>query len=187
MSKGPVFSDDQVANFYGPAVSQPDLIRHYTLSSSDQTLISRCRHDHNRLGFAVMLCYLRYPGRPLRTDERPPAEAIDFIAAQIDSLPADFDQYIEQTRRRHSAQLQETLNLRPFGAVPAQQLEEWLVPHAIENDHLDHLAMLALAECRLRRILVPPTGSLQRICIRARVRARRDTHREMTIDRKSVV
>lgn len=182
MSKGPMFSDDQVTGFYGPAVSQPDLIRHYTLSSSDLSLISRCRHDHNRLGFAVMLCYLRYPGRPLRPDERPPAETIEFIAAQIDSLPADFDQYLEQTRRRHSAQLQDTLNLRPFGAIPAQQIEDWLVSRAVENDQLNHLATLALGECRLRRILVPTVGSLQRICLRARARARRDTHAEMTAE-----
>lgn len=182
MSKGPTFTEDQVARFYGPAVSQPDLIRHYTLSPPDLTLIARCRHDHNRLGFAVMLCYLRYPGRPLRTDERPPASTIEFIASQIDALPTDFDHYLEQTRRRHSAQLQDTMNLRPFGAVPGKQIEDWLVRHAIENDQIISLADLALSECRLQRILVPPVGSLQRICLRARARARRQTHREMIAD-----
>lgn len=180
MSKGPVFSDEQVVRFYGPALTQPDLIRHYTLSSQDLALIRRCRHDHNRLGFGVMLCYLRYPGRPLRTEERPPPEVIDFIADQIDSLPTDFDHYAEQTRRRHSAQLQEALKLRPFGAARAHEIEEWLIPYAVENDQLGHLATEALAECRLRRILLPPLGSLQRMCIRARARARRDTYREMT-------
>lgn len=182
MSKGPIFSEDQIARLYGPAVSQPDLIRHYTLSPSDLSLIARCRHDHNRLGFAVMLCYLRYPGRPLRPDERPPAATIEFIASQIDSLPTDFDLYLEQTRRRHSAQLQDTMGLRPFGAVAGSQIEDWLVPHAVENDHLYHVANLALDECRHRRVVAPPIGSLQRICLRARARARRDTHRQMTAE-----
>ncbi|MFP1133005.1 Tn3 family transposase [Asticcacaulis sp. W401b] len=180
MPKQLLFSDDQVTILYGPAVSHPDLIRYYTLSAADMGLIRRCRDNHNRLGFAVMLCYLRYPGRPLRSEESPPVETIEFIAAQIDSLPTDFDHYLEQTRRRHSAQLQEAMNLRPFGAIPAQKIEDWLVPHALENDQLNHLATLALGECRLRRIIVPPIGSLQRICLRARVRARRDTHRAMT-------
>jgi TnpA family transposase len=40
-----------------------DLIRHYTFSAHDFAVIRRCRGGHNRLGFAVQLCYLRFPGR----------------------------------------------------------------------------------------------------------------------------
>jgi hypothetical protein len=40
-----------------------------------------------RLGYALMLCYLRYPGRPLRINERPPAALISFVAEQIDVRP----------------------------------------------------------------------------------------------------
>jgi Domain of unknown function (DUF4158) len=39
------------------------MVRHYTLSSEDLALINRRRGDPNRLGFALMLCYLRFPGR----------------------------------------------------------------------------------------------------------------------------
>ena len=39
---------------------------------ADLGAIRRCRGDHNRLGHALMLCYLRYPGRPLKAGERPP-------------------------------------------------------------------------------------------------------------------
>ena len=45
------------------------LARHYTLSAADLAAIRRCRGDHNRLGHALMLCYLRYPGRPLKAGE----------------------------------------------------------------------------------------------------------------------
>jgi TnpA family transposase len=41
------------------------MIRHYMLSAADLAMIRRGRGDHHRLGLALMLCYLRYPGRPL--------------------------------------------------------------------------------------------------------------------------
>jgi len=39
-----------------------DLIRNYTFSAHDLAVIRWCRGDHNRLGFSVQLCYLRFPG-----------------------------------------------------------------------------------------------------------------------------
>lgn len=44
---------------------QDDLIRHYTFNESDLALIRQRRGDANRLGFAVQLCLLRYPGYAL--------------------------------------------------------------------------------------------------------------------------
>src|SRR5207237_617299 len=35
----------------------------YTFSLADLDLIAQCRGDQNRLGFAVQLGFLRYPGR----------------------------------------------------------------------------------------------------------------------------
>lgn len=39
-----------------------ELIRYYTFSEPDLSAIRERRGNHNRLGFAVQLCYLRYPG-----------------------------------------------------------------------------------------------------------------------------
>lgn len=180
MSKGQIFTADQLANLYDPPISKRDLIRHYTLQPSDLVQISRCRADHNRLGFAVMLCYLRYPGRPLLEGEQPPRETVEFIAEQIDVIPGEMDLYLEQNRRRHSALLQDLLNLRPYGTVPAKELQQWLIPHAIEKDQLGHLATMIMQECRDRRITLPPPGSLQRLCIRTRAFARREVHSRLT-------
>jgi TnpA family transposase len=42
--------------------SQEDLIRYCTFSESDPLIIKQRRGLPNRLGFAVQLCYMRYPG-----------------------------------------------------------------------------------------------------------------------------
>jgi len=54
------------------------------VANDDLALINRHRGDPNRLGFAVMLCYLRFPGRILQQGDQPPAALCAFIAEQLD-------------------------------------------------------------------------------------------------------
>jgi len=129
-----------------------------------------------------MLCYLRYPGRPLKTGERPPGALLSFVAEQIDVLPDSFDDYLaaERNRQRHAADLQDRLRLYPFGTRSAAELASWLLPHAIEDDRLAHLAGLVMEECRQRRIVVPLPGTLERLCVDVRYQARREVQRRLT-------
>ena len=117
-------TEAQIAALFDPPTDQRELVRHYTLSDADLAAIRRCRGDHNRLGHALMLCYLRYPGRPLRAGERPPRPLLSFVAEQIDVLPESIDDYLaaERNRQRHAAELQDRLGLRPFGTRPAAEL-----------------------------------------------------------------
>jgi TnpA family transposase len=175
-------TEAQIAALFDPPTDQRELVRYYTLSAADLAAIRRRRGDHSRLGHALMLCYLRHPGRPLRANERPPAALVSFVAAQIDVLPESTAGYLasEQNRRRHAAELQDRLGFRPFGTRPAADLANWLLPHAIENDRLAHLAALVVEECRRRRIVVPSPGALDRLCVQARYQARREVHRRLT-------
>ena len=175
-------TEAQIAVLFDPPTDQRELVRHYTLSAGDIALIQRRRGDHSRLGHALMLCYLRHPGRPLRANERPPPALVHFVAAQIDVLPQSTVGYLasEQNRRRHAAELQDRLGFRPFGTRPAADLASWLLPHAIENDRLAHLAGLVVEECRRRRIIIPSPGALERLCVQARYRARREVQRRLT-------
>src|SRR5271155_2205761 len=175
-------TETQITALLDPATDQRELVRHYTLSAADLAAIRRCRGDHNRLGHALMLCYLRYPGRPLKAGERPPRPLLLFIAEQIDALPESIEDYLtaERNRRRHAAELQDRLGFRPFGTRPAADLAGWLLPHAIETDRLAHLAGLVVEECRRRRIVVPSPGALERLCVQARYRARGEVQRRLT-------
>lgn len=152
------------------------------LSDADLAAIRRCRGDHNRLGYALMLCYLRFPGRALRVGERPPASLLVFVADQIEALPACIDEYLatERNRQRHAIECQEQLRLRPFGRRAAAELMDALLPQAIENDRLAFLAELVMQACRARRIVVPSPAALERLCAELRHSARREAHRRLT-------
>jgi TnpA family transposase len=64
--------------------SQADLLKHYTLSDEDLGHIGQRRRPHNRFGFALQLCVLRYPGRVLAPGELIPAEVVEFMSRPSD-------------------------------------------------------------------------------------------------------
>ena len=55
-------SEVQIATLFDPPTDRRELVRHYTLSADDLAAVRCYRGDHNRLGYALMLGYLRYPG-----------------------------------------------------------------------------------------------------------------------------
>ena len=75
-----------------------ELIQHYTFAEADLSVIRQRRGSHNRLGFAVQLCYLRYPGFALPTDAEPPASLLNIVGRQlrIDAELAELAQTIAQ-------------------------------------------------------------------------------------------
>jgi hypothetical protein len=46
-------------------IAKSEPIRLYTFSEQDMSVMKQSRGDANRLGFAVTLCTLRYPGQAL--------------------------------------------------------------------------------------------------------------------------
>ena len=174
-------SETQITELFEPPTEQRELVRHYTLSEADMAAILRCRGDHNRLGYALMRCYLRFPGRALRAGERPLVPLLAFIAAQLDILPDCIDEYLatERNRQRHAIKCQEQLGLRPFGRRAAAELMEALLTQAIENDWLVFLAELVMQTCHKRGIVVPSPAALERLCADLRHGARREAHRRL--------
>ncbi len=182
MARRQQLSETQLAELFDPPAEQRELVRHYTLSGADLAAIRRCRGDHNRLGYALMLCYLRHPGRALRAGERPPSDMLDFVAEQIDVSPdtANDAGGAERSRQRHSIECQERLGLRPFGKRAVVELTSILLAPAIENDRLATLAELVLQTCRERRIVLPSPTALERVCADLRYQARREVHRRLS-------
>jgi hypothetical protein len=64
--------------------TEHEVVRHYSLDDTDLALIARARTPATRLGYALQLCCLRFPGRYLRRGEVLPAVMLDYIAEQVD-------------------------------------------------------------------------------------------------------
>ena len=67
----------------GLGVDEREIVRHYTLSAADIELVAKRRAGATQLGFAVLLCGMRFPGRVLDVHETPPATVLAFIADQV--------------------------------------------------------------------------------------------------------
>ena len=72
------------------------------------------------------------------------------------------------------------LGLRYFGKHAAAELTQALLPHAMEDDRLAHLAALAMEACRQRRIICPSPLALERLCAELRHQGRREVYRRLT-------
>lgn len=155
--------------------SQTDLLKHYTLSDEDLGHIRLRRRAHNRFGFALQLCVLRYPGRVLAPGELIPAEVIEFIGAQLGLGADDLVDYAarEETRHEHLAELRGLYGFRTFSGRGASELKEWLFREAEMAVSNEDIARRFVAECRRTRTVLPATSTIERLCAAALVDAER--------------
>lgn len=107
MKKHEILSPQSRAALFDPPIESTAIVRHYTFTSEDLALIRRRRRAANRLGYAVNLAYLRFPGRTFGVEEAPPADMLAFITKQIGCEPGDFGVYARrsETRREHLGEL----------------------------------------------------------------------------------
>lgn len=112
-----VLSASQRRVFETLLVDPESLVRHYTLCKEDLSLIRQRRRSRNRLGFAVQLCLIRYPGRALRSGENVSRPLIEFIAEQTGDQADGFEGYAQRdaTRREHLSSLVRHFQLSVFG------------------------------------------------------------------------
>ena len=161
--------------------TQNELIRRYTFNDNDLALIRQRRGDANRLGFAVQMSLLRYPGQGLAVDGAVPAPMLRWIARQLRIDPACWPKYAErqETRREHLIELRAYLGLSPFGLGHYRQAVHTLAELAQQTDKGVVLAGSALDVLRRGRVIAPTLDVIERICAEAVTRANRRIYRAL--------
>jgi hypothetical protein len=159
-----------------------ELIRHYTFTESDLAAIRQRRGRQNRLGFAVQLCYLRYPGFALPTDAEPPPALLALVARQLRIDPTIWPQYAQraETRREHLTELQVWLNLTPFGRSDYRRMVRQLAELAQQTDRGIVLATALVEAVRAQRIIMPAIDVIERVCAEALTRGTRQVYEALT-------
>ena len=163
---------------------EDSLIRHYSLAPADRLEIALRRRKHNQLGFAVQLCLMRYPGRPLMPNESPPAAMLNYVAEQINADLRQFDLYArrEETRRDHIGRLLRYLDLRSASLRDRREALVAAIETASATDKGMPIAKAIIASFRERRVLLPAANMIERMGLAARAIARRRAENTLIAD-----
>ncbi len=156
---------------------------YYTLSERDLAIINRHRRAENRLGFALQLCYLRYPGRKWGPQEAVPPHILNYVAQQLGVETGVVRLYAQDrpaTRLRHLEEIQAEFGFQPFSPDIAQAMSEWLLLQALRTDQGQALLLALIEELRRRRIILPALSTLERLGWEVRQKARQITFTHLT-------
>jgi len=146
-------------------MGEREVARYYTLSDKDLQIIRHHRRDHNRLGFSIQLCHLRFPGWPLRAGEAPAAQLLAYVARQLNVSPELFHDYAERdtTRREHLLELQRDFGFQPFTDALSSKLADHLLPNALRSPKPMPLITALLDQMRAERIIVPAFSTVENL------------------------
>ena len=165
MPRRVVLSEGQRAALLALPTDEAVLVRYWTLSAEDLAVIVSRRRPHNRLGFAVQLCALRYPGRLLRPGELISAAPLAFVAEQLQVPPEVLVQYAMRgpTRYEQLDTLRDVFGFAPFSHPARAALQDWLLPVALTTTSGAELARMLVEEFRRRGIIVPGVSPVERM------------------------
>ncbi len=158
--------------------AKDELIRHYTFNETDLSVIRQRRGAANRLGFAVQLCYLRFPGIFLGVDDPPFPPLLRMVAAQLKVPVESWNDYgqREQTRREHLVELQTVFGFKPFTMSHYRQAVHTLTELALQTDKGIVLASTLVENLRRQSIILPAMNAIERASAEAITRANRSIH-----------
>ena len=182
MAHRSILTERQRSALFDLPIDELSLLRHYTLADDDLDHINARRRAENRIGFALQLCALRYPGRLLSSLEVIPEQAIRFIGAQLGLTGDEILPYAarRQTRQQHLQELREIYGYKMFSGRGARDLKGWLEREAETARSNEGLARRFVEECRRTQTVLPGVSVIERLCADALVAAERRIESRIT-------
>jgi hypothetical protein len=146
-------------------LSDRDIARYYTFTEKERELINRRRRASNRLGFAVQLALLKFPGRTLMEVKEVPRAVLTAIAEQVDVPASAFTSYGERenTLYEHLDELRRECGFRACGWKEYLLVARSLLPDAMESDRPLPLIETALERLRTEGVLAPNIIYVERL------------------------
>ena len=175
MPRRRILTKRQQAQLLDLPTDAANLHEHYTLDDFDLEQIRGRRRVYNKMGVALQLCALRYPGRLLTPGEVIPVEVQRFLADQIGINADDLAGYAtrEETRRDHLLILRDVYGFKAFTGRSAAELQQWLLEQAFHAPSNFDLAERFICCCRKTQTTLPGVSTIERLCAEMLVKAER--------------
>jgi len=172
-------TDDQRRGFasFGGDPSGEQLARYFHLDRFDCDVIGRLRGDHNRLGFAVLLCSARFLGVFPNARDAIPASVLETLSHQLGiKQGVTLAGYFEgRTHERHVVLIRARFGFTDLGhnAAARFRLTRWLYALCWSgDDQPGRLIDQAATWLIVNKILLPGITVLERLISTIRDRAR---------------
>ena len=138
---------------------------YYTFSKYDLEIIMQHRKEENKLGFALQLAALRYPGWSYSSNKAIPIELIKYIANQVGTVPKVLKLYSlrSNTSRDHIRELKKEYGYRSFSTNDYKFLLKDIVNLSFENSDSLFLINKALDYLREKKIILPAITTLENL------------------------
>ena len=163
-------AERQSLNEFPTNIEDGDVLNHFFLSPNDLEQVALQRGDNNRLGFALLLCALRYIGFFPNTLQTAPANALGYLAEQLKLSSDTLESYGQraQTRREHQQVIMTYLGFRWLQANDESNLFDWLSQRALENPRPSVLLQQASEWLYKQRLVRPGITTVERWVMNAR-------------------
>src|SRR5262245_40311387 len=168
-------------NRFPEVIAYEDLVTFFTLTERDLDSIPRYSAPHNRLGYALQLCTLRFMGFVPDDLTNAPSAAVTFLAQQLTVSPEVLTVYGSRahTRQDHLHAAQIYLGYRKVGKPDIDALADWLLARALEHDKPTLLYELTCEKLRTEQLVRLGVTRLERCVAEARERAQEETFRQL--------
>ena len=159
-------------NRFPSEINSGDLNRFFLLSDQELLILKQLRAKHNRLGFALQLCCLRYLGF-FPEELQFPESVVKYVAKQLKLIPELLAFYGQRssTQREHQRKIQALLGYRRASSADLLKLEQWLVERALEHNQPLLLFRMACEYLQQQKVIRIGTSILARMVATMRVKA----------------
>ena len=146
--------------------TREQLVEQAALTADDIRKVMECRRDHNRLGFAYQIGFVRLLNRlPAQQPFEIVDELLTYTAVQLEMDAANIEQYAarRETVAQHQKRIRTHLTLRSFGKRETSRVESFLFEECCRLEQTTALRSRVRVFLRENRILEPSEKSLDRL------------------------
>ncbi|WP_394337933.1 DUF4158 domain-containing protein [Chryseobacterium nematophagum] len=146
------------------------MIRWYTLAESDIIVIEQnYRGAANKLGFAIQLCYLRFPGKVLKSNETPDFLLLQDVCEQLHINPSIWEKYAlrDVTRRENITLIRKIFGFKTYGKFEQEASLKYIRDKALQTDRAVIIAEEFITYLRANKIQIPSINTIEKLCSEA--------------------
>jgi len=170
MPRRKVFTDSERSALLAIPSDASQMSKYYLFSEIDISIINQKRGIHNKIGFAILICCMRYPGFSINNETPIPTPLIELIAGQLKIKDySSWRKYFnrESTRWEHISELKLILKLESFTANEYELYLNKLILLAKQTDKGMVLAEAFINFLRADSIIIPDISVIERLCAEA--------------------